>query len=168
MARTPAGRVLVGDRLCETCGKALEIKVYPSGSQESSTEYLKRRFCGRKCKGVSQRLANGPKLGGLPHRGRKIARRMVVKSACEKCGTSNRLEVHHRDGDATNNDRDNLQALCMPCHRKEHKGVGCLVDGCNGKFLAFGYCSKHYQRFVKYGDPMVKCVGRVGPVRCEN
>ena len=29
----------------------------------------------------------------------------------------------------------------------------CKVDGCNKKHLAKGYCSKHYTRFIKYGDP---------------
>lgn len=29
----------------------------------------------------------------------------------------------------------------------------CKVDGCTGKHLARGFCSKHYQRFTKHGDP---------------
>lgn len=37
-------------------------------------------------------------------------------------------EVDHRDGDATNNDPDNLQSLCKPCHSaktaREQGGVG--------------------------------------------
>ena len=43
---------------------------------------------------------------------------------CEKCGwgevnetTGNvPLEVHHIDGDCTNNSEDNLQLLCPNCH----------------------------------------------------
>ena len=31
----------------------------------------------------------------------------------------------------------------------------CKVEGCNNKHLAKGYCAKHYERFRKYGDPIV-------------
>ena len=30
----------------------------------------------------------------------------------------------------------------------------CKVDRCNRKDISKGYCSKHYQRFRKYGDPL--------------
>lgn len=43
---------------------------------------------------------------------------------CENCGVSLKgyeslLHVHHIDGVKTNNNRKNLKALCMDCHRKE-------------------------------------------------
>ncbi|MHC5058639.1 MAG: HNH endonuclease signature motif containing protein [Planctomycetota bacterium] len=28
------------------------------------------------------------------------------------------LDVHHRDGDKTNNDPDNLSTVCATCHRE--------------------------------------------------
>lgn len=41
--------------------------------------------------------------------------------SCESCGHTPlypwALEVHHRDGDKTNNDKDNLWTLCANCHR---------------------------------------------------
>lgn len=30
----------------------------------------------------------------------------------------------------------------------------CKIDGCGGSIKAAGYCSKHYQRAWKYGDPL--------------
>lgn len=30
----------------------------------------------------------------------------------------------------------------------------CVLDGCVGPVLARGWCSKHYQRWWKYGDPL--------------
>jgi hypothetical protein len=40
--------------------------------------------------------------------------------ACEECGSTLRLEVHHIDKDRTNNDIDNLILLCKSCHKKRH------------------------------------------------
>ena len=31
----------------------------------------------------------------------------------------------------------------------------CKVEGCNRKYYGLGYCSKHYKKFKKYGDPLV-------------
>ena len=42
------------------------------------------------------------------------------KSECEECGHRSffgrSLSVHHRDGDNSNNDPDNLTTLCTNCH----------------------------------------------------
>lgn len=136
-------------------------KRYRSGGQESLPEFSKRRFCNRSCKGVSQLLENP--VNGTGARGRKQARSMVVKSKCEACETSHRLEVHHRDGNPANNEPSNLAVLCMICHRKEHKTEACSIPGCEKVYCALGYCSMHYQRFKKYGDPLVKQPNRHHP-----
>lgn len=149
-------KVKIPIKFCEHCGSQLYPKLGPNGSQESMNQFSERKFCDRRCKGLKQRLPNGPKLGGLPHRGRKIARRIVTKRYCEKCGATERLEVHHKDGDATNNKAQNLAVLCMKCHRAEHKTIGCKIHGCDRPHVAMGYCSKHYQRLKSYGDAMVK------------
>lgn len=50
----------------------------------------------------------------------------VYASKCDECGfpgsPDNRLEVHHRDEDRSNNDIGNLQILCRDCHRFLHFG----------------------------------------------
>ncbi len=42
------------------------------------------------------------------------------KRACEECGHKSMfgrsLTVHHRDGDNSNNDEENLTTLCANCH----------------------------------------------------
>lgn len=50
--------------------------------------------------------------------------RAFVKDTCEKCGYRTKdptlkrdLDVHHRDGDHSNNDPSNLETLCPSCHR---------------------------------------------------
>ena len=56
--------------------------------------------------------------------------RAFVKDACEVCDYESRfedyrdLDVHHRDGNHSNNDPSNLQTLCVPCHRGvEHVSI---------------------------------------------
>lgn len=46
-------------------------------------------------------------------------------SACDLCNTfSKRMEVHHKDGNSTNNDTSNFMWLCPSCHKKEHYKMG--------------------------------------------
>lgn len=40
--------------------------------------------------------------------------------SCEVCFSSNRIHIHHKDEDITNNDLENLQALCQACHNRVH------------------------------------------------
>jgi 5-methylcytosine-specific restriction endonuclease McrA len=46
--------------------------------------------------------------------------RKHAKPNCERCGTTDRLHVHHRDGDITNNDPANFETLCVLCHNRHH------------------------------------------------
>ena len=61
----------------------------------------------------------------------KLIREGLKESKCECCGNDTwlgkpiPLEVHHVDGDNTNNDLNNLQILCPNCHA--------LTDNYRGK-----------------------------------
>lgn len=57
--------------------------------------------------------------------------RRHIKDACEECGLKSRymagdylvkrkLTIHHKDGNHSNNDPENLQTLCRKCHDKAH------------------------------------------------
>ena len=48
-------------------------------------------------------------------------RAMIEKTHCNRCGTTEALLIHHRDGVHTNNVPDNLEVLCSPCHSRHHK-----------------------------------------------
>lgn len=39
---------------------------------------------------------------------------------CNRCGSTDALEVHHKDRDRTNNSTENLEVLCHECHVDEH------------------------------------------------
>jgi 5-methylcytosine-specific restriction endonuclease McrA len=52
--------------------------------------------------------------------------RRILKSVgrdvkhCEFCTTTKNLTIHHKDGNPTNNQPENLQVLCDYCHKNVH------------------------------------------------
>jgi hypothetical protein len=68
--------------------------------------------------------------------------RIVRREACNRCGKTENLGIHHKDMDHFNNDPDNLQVLCVNCHMSVHK--------------------KAYWDAKRKGLPTPKSNGRVG------
>lgn len=58
------------------------------------------------------------------------------KAPCESCGTSyngdTRFEMHHINGDRTDNSPENLSWLCASCHKKANYRMGRNRKGSNG------------------------------------
>lgn len=50
-----------------------------------------------------------------------LYRQMIVKDKCEKCEATERLVIHHRNGDHQDNHLRNLQVLCESCHNSHTK-----------------------------------------------
>ena len=44
--------------------------------------------------------------------------------ACQSCGATGRLDIHHRDRNKRNQERTNLAVLCHRCHMQEHARAG--------------------------------------------
>lgn len=42
------------------------------------------------------------------------------KNYCENCGSTERLQIHHKDENWKNNSESNLATLCPSCHMKWH------------------------------------------------
>ncbi len=48
---------------------------------------------------------------------------------CGNCGATEAIEIHHRNGDRTDNRLENLLPLCSNCHEKLHRsGLGGLEE----------------------------------------
>lgn len=141
-------------KFCAACGAILRRRI-KDGRLEDLAELVKRKFCDRRC--MARGFRGRFKQNVHPHQGRYRARTLVTKVACYRCGTTTRrLDVHHVDGNTLNNEPSNLMVLCRPCHLREEGRVGrppCKV--CGRSSTGLGYCDKHYQRFKKYGDPLM-------------
>lgn len=95
-------------------------------------------FCSRRCKDNSQ------KLGGIeaimpPHYGKSLSNRnseyyrkqykllnnleQLICERCSYCEFECGIDIHHIDNNSNNNDKNNLKALCSPCHRALHLGL---------------------------------------------
>ena len=108
--------------ICLNCGKEFHKK-------QNGTKY-----CCQKCqheyqyKKYIERWKNGEESGmsGEYSLSKHIRRYLLEKhnNKCEKCGWGEEnpythktpLEIHHIDGDYTNNKENNLQVLCPNCH----------------------------------------------------
>lgn len=54
--------------------------------------------------------------------GKRLRFTKLPKECCELCGSKDKLENHHRDGDINNWDESNKMTLCASCHTLVHKG----------------------------------------------
>jgi hypothetical protein len=119
---------------CAWCEKEIERR--PSHKTKSGLF-----FCSKACKDEAQ------KIGGLEeiqpsHYGtgklrsesyRKEYKRLneVVRLTCSRCGYDEfecGIDIHHVDQDHGNMTKENLMALCSPCHRAMHFGYWKLEE----------------------------------------
>jgi hypothetical protein len=107
--------------ICQNCGEEFEHK----GSSHN-------KFCSLKCQGEFTRKEKINEWKEHPEHftnegGYTFIRNFLLEkfnNRCEKCGWGEEnefthsipLEVHHIDGDCTNNKEENLQLLCPNCH----------------------------------------------------
>jgi hypothetical protein len=55
---------------------------------------------------------------------RHWSRKLIFKICCNNCGTTeHQLDIHHKDGNVSNNEINNLVILCRSCHKKLHIGL---------------------------------------------
>lgn len=141
-------------RTCLHCGSPLTRKRY-NGRLESNNIFQRRRYCDVVCSGEAHRKADaGRQALGLRAR-RHLAER------CERCGTTEKLSIHHKDRDWRNNDPQNLATLCSSCHTSLHHDAGEIVPRqkvkpcrcCGRDVLKRSVCETCRSRIKRHGSP---------------
>lgn len=146
------------ERHCAHCQALLVIKIYPK-SKECEANFLNRKYCGRACMAAAYE-------GRIKVPNEKNSRRQSVKQAapaCEQCGKSKNLQVHHADENPMNNDPSNLRTLCVSCHRRCHSPNFTATgeqrkpcEHCSAPSMKKGWCFTHLSRFKRFGHPLGK------------
>ena len=85
------------------------------------TEFKKGIPSPNKGKEFSERWKDDVSPNMHRNRAKNSYRKKYSRIACEKCESHLDICIHHKDEDFTNNDLNNLQPLCRPCHNKTHK-----------------------------------------------
>lgn len=146
------------EKCCERCGGRLYRKRY-NGTLEDMTRFQQRKYCSLRCansRGIRS------KKSGPQHRISQKSR----KERCESCGEKRNLHVHHVNGDRMDHRLENLKTLCIKCLlHKAHKRKAAVCSVCGGKARNRGMCQKHYQRWKKYGNPLL--TKKIGGGTCE-
>lgn len=130
-------------KTCEHCGKSMQ------GMKDAN----RRKFCSREC--MRQNWLKRPLTNKSTAHYRARALR---KDACERCGATTRLQVHHKDRNPLNDSVENLETLCSTCHHTEHTVEilsTCAV--CGKKFRA----ASHRNRNKICSAPCAKEWGRM-------
>ena len=121
---------------------------------------IRLRAIGRKAHNKLIWTSKNPTQSSCSRRAKDI---YGIPKKCELCKETKGLQIHHKDVNPKNNNRDNLMALCVKCHIKKHPRKYPPCGLCGVKSKAKGYCEKHYLRFKAWGNPyMVKM--KNGPV----
>lgn len=111
------------------------------GNEFTHKSTSKNKFCSIKCQGEyrSKKLIedwkNGEYTGNSEYLSDTIRIYLLEKNEykCELCGfegyntlTNNTiLQIHHKDGDSSNNREENLQVLCPNCHAMTETYANC-------------------------------------------
>lgn len=119
-----------GQRIsCRVCGQAFKGDRSKKSRRTCSTDCSKRLF--------QESRANLKGDTSTPQAARGRARNRVAVLACGRCGRGvdgGRLEVHHHDRNPYNNTPENLEVLCVRCHKAEHRLAARLCACCEQPF----------------------------------
>ncbi len=100
---------------CTYCNKVFVERMSEAGYFRE--DFKNRRFCSTACSNSGKPPKIDISDAGGSVRARKI---MAHIKKCHMCGGTRILEVHHKDRDRKNNDKNNIVKLCKKCHVKIH------------------------------------------------
>lgn len=112
-------------KYCAHCGVRMRRKRY-NGRLEDLGVFNRRKYCDKRCMAADHADREVGKQGHL------WRARRHRKDACERCGSSENLHVHHRDDNWRNDDIANLETLCGSCHLEHHWATGDRRDRAAG------------------------------------
>ena len=144
------------EHYCAYCGKKMERKIFPNGERECIPLFLRRKYCDRECmrKAFVTKDASKQNWSEAHDSARKIVYLIEEREkVCELCGSTENIDVHHKDFNHQNNSPENLILVCRSCHMKlQRQKTVCKYCGrpANG---GYGMCNMHYIRWKKYGSP---------------
>lgn len=107
-------------RLCRECGKEFVATIGGYADRRGRPQV----FCSRRCSakiGIETHLAR-IKSAGTWKGGSAYVKKALdyYPNECVTCGATERLHVHHKDEDRTNDALENLMILCKSCHHRHH------------------------------------------------
>lgn len=170
-------------RKCQTIGRKKKPKIlFKLQCQVCEKEFYRRKgaggtyqFCSIKCMSIKRgQLLSGqnhPKWkGGIserPYRSRMaIKKAKEIKKECEKCGSSDNLQGHHKIKYSLRPDLcdlvENIEVICARCHAKEHPELECMISIPRirkGFVLKCHICGKDYY-VPAYKEKTSKCCSR--------
>lgn len=109
-------------KTCQTCGETQHISEFYKNRKNEDGYFDECKTCYYNKHGEKDWYTRKNRNDKDKQKTRNRTRTLIVngkiekKKYCERCGTSHRLEIHHRD---YNNPYD-IETLCTSCHRKEH------------------------------------------------
>lgn len=119
-------RDLKSECVCSTCEKVFNKK-------QSQIKQVKHGFyfCSRACKDLAQRMESGIDAIKPIHydQGQSVYRKRALRFYGEKCQECKynveikMLDVHHKDGNRSNNAIENLMVVCVWCHALKTRNV---------------------------------------------
>lgn len=101
------------EKICKRCGKPFNRRRYGNRLEDYS-RYMTRQYCSRSCGAARNRKPKSLRAIN------KYLRQRYLKTHCEKCESTKKLQIHHLDENWRNNSPENLQTLCQSCHMKLH------------------------------------------------
>lgn len=100
-------RAVEPEKSCGRCGTEFQRKTF-NGRLEDLGVFKRRKYCSLSCANTKDRPSHWETYHWRARKHRK--------PSCEACGLTERLHVHHVDGNHENSDPTNYQTLCVYCH----------------------------------------------------
>jgi DNA polymerase-3 subunit alpha len=117
-----------GEKKLEDINKEVDQIYVSSGYKTKDTTYRwnsEKNYPKQGQKGFQERESEGTKLEKF----RQDTRTISICENCECVLEGRDKEIHHIDGNHGNNSEDNLQILCVSCHKRRHYKMGRTKTG---------------------------------------